>query len=57
MDWYILEHTYFTSYHIWIDGQGYSNPEEINAYLTGLSNIMYIQLIMISILGSLLSQL
>lgn len=44
MDHYILEYTYSTSYNAWISGHiGYSNQEEINAYLTGLSNIIHIQ--------------
>lgn len=44
MDHYILEYTYSTSYNAWIGGHiGYSNQEEINAYLTGLSNIIHIQ--------------
>lgn len=57
MDQYILEHMYST-YNVQIDGHlGYSNQEETNAYLTGLSNIMHIQLIMISIYDSSLTQL
>ena len=58
MDQYILEHMYSTSYNVQIDGHlGYSNQEEINAYLTGLSNITHDQLIMISIYDSSLTQL
>ena len=58
MDQCILEQMYSTSYNVWIGGHlGYSDQEEINAYLTGLSNIMHIQLIMYSIYGISLTQL
>lgn len=58
MDQCILKQMYSTSYIVWLGGHlGYSDQEEINAYLTGLSTIMHIQLIMISIYGSSLTQL
>lgn len=49
----ILWFHWYSTYNIWTYGHlGYSNQEEIQAYLTGLSNTKHIQLINICRYGS-----